>query len=495
MTENPETRRTCTTAMPRSIIYIWVSLILFAAVLYAVLHIYTVGNFGQLEREVTARNVKRLLRAVEDRRNYINSKASDWAAWDDAYQFVQDRNERFIRTNIVLSAFTGVDLNLIAYTDNSGQIVHAKWYDNRTRALGPVPPDVVEAVEGCRYLTIHRNVTSSVSGILLIDQGPMLVASRPVITSNEEGPIRGSLIFGRLLDAREVNSLSRLIGVAASIRRLKDGPLPKDVASARRRMWRSGQVIIRPINRNVIAGYSLIDDIYEKPVLIARIEMQRSIYNRALSVTNYSLAALIVLSLIFGVTNSWLILRGIRREREFDRKTHEFYRQTITAATNGKLIITSSPDIDRLCGRPAIEWAIREPDDLPDVRNTTYQEARSAGIDEDRAWKLATCVGEAATNALKHAGGGKARLCRRPDGLLFVMADHGPGIPALRIPDVALRRGYSTAGTLGMGYKVMIAFADKVYLATGQKGTTVAVEMKTEPDEPSGEAADLGRLT
>jgi len=63
MTENPET-------------------ILFAAVLYAVLHIYTVGNFGQLEREVTARNVKRLLRAVEDRRNYINSKASDWAAWD-----------------------------------------------------------------------------------------------------------------------------------------------------------------------------------------------------------------------------------------------------------------------------------------------------------------------------------------------------------------------------------------------------------------------------
>jgi anti-sigma regulatory factor (Ser/Thr protein kinase) len=70
------------------------------------------------------------------------------------------------------------------------------------------------------------------------------------------------------------------------------------------------------------------------------------------------------------------------------------------------------------------------------------------------------------------------------------MSDHGPGIPALTLPDVALRRGYSTAGTLGMGYKIMISFVDKVYLATGPKGTTVAVEMKLQPEEPS--IADIG---
>ena len=55
------------------------------------------------------------------------------------------------------------------------------------------------------------------------------------------------------------------------------------------------------------------------------------------------------------------------------------------------------------------------------------------------------------------------------------------GIQALSIPDVALTRGYSTAGTLGMGYKIMISLADRVYLETGPEGVTVAIEMMLEP--------------
>jgi anti-sigma regulatory factor (Ser/Thr protein kinase) len=61
--------------------------------------------------------------------------------------------------------------------------------------------------------------------------------------------------------------------------------------------------------------------------------------------------------------------------------------------------------------------------------------------------------------------------------LTLVVSDHGPGIGAMAFPDVAFGTGYSTAGTLGMGYKVMIHFADRVYLATGPEGTTVAIEM------------------
>lgn len=47
----------------------------------------------------------------------------------------------------------------------------------------------------------------------------------------------------------------------------------------------------------------------------------------------------------------------------------------------------------------------------------------------------------------------------------------GAGIVAVALPDVALAKNYSTAGTLGMGYKRMIRFADKVYLATRPEGT------------------------
>jgi anti-sigma regulatory factor (Ser/Thr protein kinase) len=132
---------------------------------------------------------------------------------------------------------------------------------------------------------------------------------------------------------------------------------------------------------------------------------------------------------------------------------------------------------------------------LTEVRKRAQDAAISAGIDEERAWKFATGVGEAVTNAVKHAGGGRACLCRTPEGLLLLVEDDGPGIPSLSLPDVALRRGYSTAGTLGVGYKIMISFADRTYLGTGPKGTTVGIVMKLKPDKPSiADMAQAGAL-
>jgi anti-sigma regulatory factor (Ser/Thr protein kinase) len=85
------------------------------------------------------------------------------------------------------------------------------------------------------------------------------------------------------------------------------------------------------------------------------------------------------------------------------------------------------------------------------------------------------------TNALKHAGSGQASLHKPNDELIFVVSDHGPGIEAVTLPEVALVRGYSTAGTLGMGYKAVLSIADRVYLATGPGGTAVAVAMSLHP--------------
>ena len=180
---------------------------------------------------------------------------------------------------------------------------------------------------------------------------------------------------------------------------------------------------------------------------------------------------------------------------ESELHKRDFYRQTILAATSGKLLIAERDEITRLAGASVHEWRVGSLEDVGAVRVEATAAARDAGMDESRVYDFMACVVESTGNAAKHAKEGRASMHVRDDKLVFVVGDAGPGISAMSLPDVALTRGYTTAGTLGMGYKVMIAFADKVYLATGQKGTTVAVEMKTEPDEPSGEAADLGRLT
>jgi serine/threonine-protein kinase RsbT len=90
-----------------------------------------------------------------------------------------------------------------------------------------------------------------------------------------------------------------------------------------------------------------------------------------------------------------------------------------------------------------------------DVAEAVRQAARLAegrGLGSVEAHQLATAVSEAAMNALVYAGGGEARLAGverhgRP-GVEVTVRDSGPGIAD---PVAALRDGYSTGSTLGLG--------------------------------------------
>ena len=119
--------------------------------------------------------------------------------------------------------------------------------------------------------------------------------------------------------------------------------------------------------------------------------------------------------------------------------------------------------------------------DLGRIRREVSDSCEAAGLDEERLSRFSICLGEALTNALKHAGGGTATLHRVAGRVIVLVSDEGPGIGELNLPEVALAPGYSTAGTLGMGYKVMISFADRVYLYTGPDGTVVGLEMELVP--------------
>jgi PAS domain S-box-containing protein len=172
----------------------------------------------------------------------------------------------------------------------------------------------------------------------------------------------------------------------------------------------------------------------------------------------------------------------VSEARELEAHKRDFYRRTILAATEGKLMVSERQEIEKYAG-PAVEtWDIRCTDDAGSAINRMVQLVREAGMEEKRARNFQGCVTEAVTNVFKHAVGGRVSLHKTEDHIICVVADSGPGIAALALPDVALTRGYSTAGTLGMGYKVMIHFADRVHFSTGPDGTTVAIEMKLHED-------------
>lgn len=172
-----------------------------------------------------------------------------------------------------------------------------------------------------------------------------------------------------------------------------------------------------------------------------------------------------------------------QRRLEFEAHQREFYRRTILAATAGKLVVAEREEIDNITCPSVASWKVTDASDLSSIRKQVKELALKEGMDEDRIYDFILAIGEATTNAVKHAHGGVAQLCYRGDSIVFVMSDNGPGIEALVLPEVVLTGGKSTAGTLGVGYKTILSVADTVYLSTGPNGTTLAIEMKTAPAE------------
>jgi anti-sigma regulatory factor (Ser/Thr protein kinase) len=200
-------------------------------------------------------------------------------------------------------------------------------------------------------------------------------------------------------------------------------------------------------------------------------------------------AGVLVLAIMLGFSMLlWSSARRLSRSAAAQRESEEalrraeahkqeFYRRTILAATGGKLVITEQDEIDAIAGPAVVTMDIKTPDDLPKARKAATDTAGSAGMEKVQVHKLLMAVGESTSNAYKHAGEGLMSVHRTDNGVVVVVSDHGPGIDALNLPDVALTTGYSTAGTGGYGYEMILAASDKVYLATGPDGTTVAFEV------------------
>jgi PAS domain S-box-containing protein len=191
---------------------------------------------------------------------------------------------------------------------------------------------------------------------------------------------------------------------------------------------------------------------------------------------------------------SLAMFTNITDRKQAEEREKDFYRLTILAATEGKLNLTERDNIENIAGQPYATFPLSNEEDFRNLRTAIIEIARAHRMDEVRAGDYRVAIGEAVTNATKHAGGGTVSIHILPGALFTIVSDKGPGIEALSIPKVALEKGYTTAGTLGMGYKVMISIADKIYLSTGPWGTMVGIEMSIEEPKVTPDISLLYRI-
>ncbi|WP_048041175.1 CHASE4 domain-containing protein [Methanosarcina mazei] len=277
-----------------------ITLLIFAVLItsFALTYNMQLSNFLTLEEADTLNDVERLQNAIYTQQGYLDNMVQDWACWDDTYRFIEDRNQEYINVNLQNETLAGVKVNIMLFINETGSLVYAKSINFSTVEEKPVPEELLKLVESGQ-LSI-KSEDDVIRGYVLLDEAPMFISCHPILTTKYEGPVKGTLVFGKYFDD-DVLSSEENTDSSISILRV-DEDLPPDFQGKFQQFTEApDSTIVEPLSKEVIAGYFGLMDISGKSAVIIRTDFPRILYLNNENTLNYMYFFLLLTGLVTGV--------------------------------------------------------------------------------------------------------------------------------------------------------------------------------------------------
>lgn len=279
----------------KTLIIVGGAVIVLGFIIYGVSQTVLIKGFLEIEEQMVEKDVRRAINSLYNDIYVIDSTNYDWSAWDDTYKFIQDRNEEYIESNLINDTFVTIGINVMLYFNSSGELIFGKAVDLDNGTETQIPQDLLDYIEENEFLLNHRNVEDNISGIILLPEMPAMISSRPILTSENKGPIRGALIMVRYIDEEEIKKLSQLTQLSIEILRYNETKFPKE------------EISIEPVNQDYIIGYGVIPDINGKPSLVIKVSEKRDIYQQGKTTLYYYGFSIISLGLLLAIAMTFLL--------------------------------------------------------------------------------------------------------------------------------------------------------------------------------------------
>jgi signal transduction histidine kinase len=197
---------------------------------------------------------------VARERDQLAMTAADWASWDDTYRFVQDGNPEFVTTNLSEESLANLGWHAVWFVAEDGRVVLHRARGAPTGGDVSFPELPSDRFPAGHSLLPRQSLTQTVTGLVRTAAGPLLVASRPILTSQRSGPRKGWLIVGRLLTPAALESLSRANRVHFHLDDAVAPALDPDAADALAEVRRTGELAFRAVSDDDLHAYGVLHD-------------------------------------------------------------------------------------------------------------------------------------------------------------------------------------------------------------------------------------------
>ena len=273
-------------------------------------------SFLSLEREEAIKDSKRSVLAIKREIHHLNNLCMDWAFWDDTYDFVKSLSNEYIESNLVLSTFTASSINLLYISDTNGKVIWGEIHDLETGELihlDSFPKDTLPKTHPLLSFNTQNKsfLDVAISGVMHTEKGPMLISSQPILTSSDEGPVRGALMMGRFLNDDVVKTLVEQTQVNFLIYPTQTGSLPESMREILNQLTAKSPFLINESSDNQLLIYTTFPGIKGRPALLISSKIPRKIVTKGHTTIRHAIYSIILAGSVILVVMLLLLNRTV----------------------------------------------------------------------------------------------------------------------------------------------------------------------------------------
>lgn len=304
-----------------------------------------IRTYERLETKTIEHQIYNTQHAFDRKLESLALVAQAFSQWDDAYDFMQNKNRKFIESNFVRGSFTNAKINFFMYFSQSGQLYYGKSYDPVTNQITAVPAPIIKYIQQHADF-IHNDISSEGNlGILDTELGVIVMVSQPVLTSDGKGPSRGRLLMGYYLTPNEIYYLSEMVSMDLKFWSSADIATDKKLQAITNKLATESYAISYASN-NIANGFIPLKDINGKIAGILQIEIPRIVYQQGISTSYHYIAILISLGFLVMIL-AWISLEHFVIGRIL-KITHQVARINLSLQSNQPITISGNDELNTL---------------------------------------------------------------------------------------------------------------------------------------------------
>jgi diguanylate cyclase (GGDEF)-like protein/PAS domain S-box-containing protein len=289
----------------KTLLIVGASLGAMLVALFLALRPVVLSEFADAEKQATLTRMARSQAMLDYSLSEFAANYRDWANWNETYHFAQGGNPDYVTSNLGSGSLVTSRANFIAIVAADGTVRFATMFDERSRQSSEIPAELAAHLGAGDPLLAPPGEKKHRSGLLLMPDGPMMVAALPITANTRTAPPSGTIIIGRYLDRSDWMAYLGAIGQNVRFLPLKD--LAPDQQPVLKRFTAENVGAVARGEGTEMAGYTMLRDFYNHPIGLLRISAPLESLDRGNAALYYVGGMMALCGLLFLLLSLWPI--------------------------------------------------------------------------------------------------------------------------------------------------------------------------------------------